>query len=148
MSAENHPSRLPLDQFLKSFEWVPRVAVNVLIQTGAGVLLTRRETEPHQGCWHFPGGFILKNERMEAALRRIAQDELDLQFGQYHLTGVFENLEGDPRGHIIDLVYHCNVDTDSLSRILQNPAHALFLSVPDGMGFGQEQILNALGITG
>ena len=68
---------LDFDTFLGVVNHTPLVAVDlVLVRGGQEVLLGLRNSRPAQGFWFVPGGRILKNEPRQAALARVAQDEL------------------------------------------------------------------------
>lgn len=58
---------------------VPLVSLDlVIVRGGSEILLGLRTNRPAQGYWFVPGGRIHKNERMQPALARIAQQELGL----------------------------------------------------------------------
>lgn len=58
---------------------VPLVSLDlVIVRGGSEILLGLRNNRPAQGYWFVPGGRIRKNERMQDALVRIAQQELGL----------------------------------------------------------------------
>jgi colanic acid biosynthesis protein WcaH len=65
--------------FLSVLETVPLVAMDlVVVRGGSEILLGLRNNRPAQGFWFVPGGRIRKNEPMQAALARVARDELGL----------------------------------------------------------------------
>lgn len=105
------PRKLPFDQFLKTFELVPRIAVNLLVTRNDGaILLTRRKKPPFAGSWHMPGSFLLKSEPLMDCVHRVARQELGVDVTDIELAGVFDDLAGDPRGHVVDVVYRCKID--------------------------------------
>lgn len=57
---------------------VPRLCVDIILQTNKGILLTKRSIEPYKGMWHIPGGTVLKGETVEGAVIRIAKKELGI----------------------------------------------------------------------
>jgi colanic acid biosynthesis protein WcaH len=58
---------------------VPLVSIDMVMIRGASeVLLGLRTNRPAQNFWFVPGGRIYKNERMGAAIARIAEGELGL----------------------------------------------------------------------
>ena len=69
---------LPDDEFYSIYGRVPRLAVDVLMMTEQGVLLTQRSIEPYKGCWHLPGGTVYMGETIESAAIRIAKKETGL----------------------------------------------------------------------
>jgi colanic acid biosynthesis protein WcaH len=65
--------------FAKVVAATPLVSVDlVMVRGGSEVLLGLRNNRPAQGFWFVPGGRILKNESIQAALIRIAEKELGL----------------------------------------------------------------------
>ncbi|MBI5220353.1 MAG: NUDIX domain-containing protein [Candidatus Liptonbacteria bacterium] len=69
---------LPYRTFLRTFRYVPRLAVSLVIRNRQGaVLLTRRAIPPSPGSWHMPGGFLLKGETIRQCIKRIFQRELN-----------------------------------------------------------------------
>ncbi|MBC7619256.1 MAG: NUDIX domain-containing protein, partial [Candidatus Saccharibacteria bacterium] len=70
---------LTKDVFLSVVDAAPLVAMDlVVVRGGTEILLGLRNNRPAQGFWFVPGGRIRKNEPMQAALARVAQDELGL----------------------------------------------------------------------
>lgn len=55
--------------------------------------------------WHFPGGTVLKNEKLEEAVRRVAKDEVGLDVEVKKVLGVLEFPEGVAYGHTISIAY-------------------------------------------
>lgn len=149
------------DQFIKSFDLVPRVAICLLVERkfdvskyriDVEILLSRRISPPEVGKWHYPGTFLLKGETINSALDRVLQDELKLSHQhvtKLQLVGVFENLKGDPRGHVIDIIYRCRFRKRFSLFGKENPYKAgnlrFFLKLPQNIGFGHHKILDRLG---
>ncbi|MFM0211272.1 GDP-mannose mannosyl hydrolase [Paraburkholderia sediminicola] len=90
---------LPIHMFLNVVDATPLVAIDLIIENGAGgYLLGRRVNKPAQGFWFVPGGRIRKNERLDDAFRRIAGEELgraDLRRADADFLGVYEHLYED-----------------------------------------------------
>ena len=55
---------------------VPISCVDVIIQYKGKFLLGRRTREPGKGQWFFPGGRIIKGEKLEEAAKRKIMEEL------------------------------------------------------------------------
>jgi colanic acid biosynthesis protein WcaH len=86
--------RLGREQFLEVVDRAPLISIDLIVRRADGrVLLGKRTNEPAKGCWFVPGGRILKNERLEAAFRRITHDELGKPFASSdaRFLGVFEH---------------------------------------------------------
>lgn len=135
--------RLNREEWLQAFGLVPRVAVDVLIRQKGRVLLTKRGREPFVGWWHLPGSFLLKGETLAACVDRVAKDELGVQVKVFEIVGTFENLEGDPRGHIIDVV--CETQIVGEPRAVGDTAQVQwFEKLPEKIGFKQGRIIEAV----
>ncbi len=110
--------KLPYDQFVKSFELAPRIAVDLYIKNEEGAILyTKRNVEPFAGMWHFPGSFLLKGESISECVKRIADEEINLNLNEsgYKLIQLDEDLQ-EPRGHVIHIVYLVRVKKSELEQ--------------------------------
>lgn len=91
---------LSKEVFLGVVDATPLVAMDlVVVRGGNEILLGLRNNRPARGFWFVPGGRIRKNEPMQAALARVAKDELGLEAGQLpsppmHM-GAFEHFYAD-----------------------------------------------------
>jgi len=133
-------------QFTESFLLVPRVAIDVLILNKSNqFLLTRRGIEPELGKWHIPGGFLLKGESIVERIERIGVEELGftISANDCRLAQVSDNLDADPRGHIVDIVYKCRVLRDILLKPWGDSVElGFFNNIPKDIGFNHAQILS------
>jgi colanic acid biosynthesis protein WcaH len=144
------PKRLSQEEFEKSFENVPRVAVNLIVTDIDGrVLLARRNIPPHEGDWHFPGSFVLKNESISEALKRVAKNEFGMELTEemdLKLLGNFDDIEGDPRGHVIDMAYGVQIsDVSKIVATKENIEVGFFDKLPENIGFNHRDTLEKLG---
>lgn len=142
------PAKLPYKTFLKTFDLVPRLAICLFIHNPGdkSYLLAKRIHPPLLHYWHLPGSFLLKNETLEACINRVGDHELNLKLESVHkqLLGVFENLNRDPRGHVIDLVYQIDSrQISDISNIAKGKA-SFFTTIPKRVGFRHDQILRQL----
>lgn len=70
---------LNIQTFIDIVKATPLVSVDILlVRGGKDILLGLRNNRPAQGYWFVPGGRILKNEKIEQALVRIAEKELGI----------------------------------------------------------------------
>lgn len=72
----------------------PLVAIDLIVEDVQGaVLLGLRKNPPAKGYWFVPGGRIRKDETLNNAFARIAQDELRLhaQMTQSRCIGIYEH---------------------------------------------------------
>ncbi|MBI2326687.1 NUDIX domain-containing protein [Candidatus Curtissbacteria bacterium] len=142
--------RLSEKEFLKTFKKVPRVSINLLIiDDKRQVLLTKRNIPPFKGFWHFPGSFIQKNERITDCQKRVARDELGLELDkkpELSLLGAFDDLDGDPRGHTVDLLYAVKInDSSRIKTTKQTSEVKFFKKLPKKIGFNHRITLEKLG---
>lgn len=146
--------KLPFDQFLKTFEFVPRVAVNLLvIRDDRAILLTRRKKPPFAGSWHLPGSFLLKGESLMECVHRVAKEEIGCDVSNIELAGAFDDLTGDPRGHVVDVVYRCRIEKGLALLRRARPFKAVgdtaeiqfFKKLPKNIGFNHRGTLQKLG---
>lgn len=144
---KNNLQKLPFKTFLKTFKFVPRVAVNLLVKNSSKqILLTKRAKPPFAGYWHIPGSFLLKGEKLADCIERVAREELGIKLEKekVKLLGVFEDLDKDERGHIIDVIYCYQLTENNLSLkpIGDTKAIEFFSKLPSNIGFNHKEYLN------
>ena len=60
----------------------------------------------YQPGWFLPGGGVKRNELLETAVRREAQEELGAELGDLHLFGVYTNDSQYKNDHVV--VFYCD----------------------------------------
>ena len=84
----------------------PKIMVDVVVPSEEGrILLIRRGTDPYEGYWALPGGFVEVGETLEAAAAREAEEETGLEVEIVRLVGVYSHPDRDPRGHNVSAAY-------------------------------------------
>lgn len=78
------------EEFKNIYAKVPRLCVDIVIKTDRGILMTLRDIEPYKGLWHIPGGTVLYGETIDAAVKRIARQELGIETEVLNLLGYLE----------------------------------------------------------
>ena len=138
---------LPRKLFLKTFDYVPRLAISLIVENKKReVLLARRAIPPGKGFWHMPGGFVLRGESLQHCMQRIAQKELNLKVNPKtaKLIGVFDDLHKDPRGHVVDIIYKIRIRT--MPRLTEETKEVEFFNrLPSPIGFNHGDTLRGLG---
>ena len=81
----------------------PSPTVDIIIETGAGIVLINRKNPPYG--WAIPGGFVDYGESVEHAAIREAKEETGLDVRLTGLLGVYSDPERDPRFHTISTVF-------------------------------------------
>ncbi|HET7478997.1 MAG TPA: NUDIX hydrolase [Rubrobacteraceae bacterium] len=94
----------------------PKLMVDVVIPSEGEIVLIRRGSEPFEGQWALPGGFVEVGETVEQAAVREAAEETGLAVEIAGLVGVYSEPERDPRGH--------NVSVAFLARVLSGEMQA------------------------
>lgn len=83
----------------------PKIMVDVVIPSEDGVVLIRRGSEPYEGMWALPGGFVEVGETVENAAVREAKEETNLDVELERLVGVYSEPGRDPRGHNVSVTF-------------------------------------------
>ncbi len=88
----------------------PKLMVDVVVPSEEGsVLLIRRASDPYEGFWALPGGFVEVGETTEEAAVREAREETGLEVELVRLVGVYSEPDRDPRGHNVSCAYLARV---------------------------------------
>lgn len=72
---------------------------------GLSLLLIRRAEHPFMNCWALPGGFVKREETLEACAVRELKEETNLDAVSLIPVGSFSQPDRDPRGRIISNAY-------------------------------------------
>ena len=84
----------------------PKLMVDVVVPSEDGrLLLIRRASDPYEGQWALPGGFVEVGETLEDAAVREAGEETGLEVEVVRLVGVYSDPARDPRGHNVSCAY-------------------------------------------
>ena len=78
------------EEFREIYSKVPRLTVEVIVQSSRGILLTKRASGPCSGLWHIPGGTVRFGEPLVAAVSRVAVMEVGLRLQAGPLLGYIE----------------------------------------------------------
>ena len=87
----------------------PKLMVDVVIPSERGVVLVRRGSEPFEGQWALPGGFVEVGETVRQAAVREAAEETGLAVEVSRLVGVYSEPDRDPRGHNVSVAFVARV---------------------------------------
>ncbi len=97
------------------------------------------------GVWHLPGAFVWRGEPFAACAERIAHKELGASIVSLNPFGFFEDLDGDPRGHVVDLVFEATLDAEPRETVESGEVR-FFSAVPEGVAFHHDRVLRAAGL--
>ena len=78
-----------------------------------GIVLIERKNPPYG--YALPGGFVDVGERVEDALKREMNEEVQLDVEIVDLLGVYSDPKRDPRFHTVSVVYVCRADQNPVA---------------------------------
>lgn len=106
--------KLPKEVFDEVYEQVPRLCVEVIINTPQGIILTKRLIPPCVGMWHIPGGTVYLDEKLEDAVSRVADNELGIQINIKNMIGIIEYIRLYEKnfGHAIGIAFLCELKSE------------------------------------
>ncbi|MEA2083886.1 MAG: NUDIX hydrolase [Thermodesulfobacteriota bacterium] len=81
----------------------PVPTVDIIIETGGGIVLINRKNPPHG--WALPGGFVDYGETLETAAVREAKEETGLDVCLVEQFHAYSAPERDPRQHTVSMVF-------------------------------------------
>ncbi len=74
------------------------------------ILLIRRGSYPYKGCWALPGGFCQSNEDVYETASRELYEETNVKNAYLELSGIFGEVDRDPRGWVISHTFMALID--------------------------------------
>lgn len=110
------------EEFKNIYSKVPRLCVEILIQTQEGIILTLRKLPTWNGLWHIPGGTVFYKESVKEAISRIAEEELGISVTPQKLLGYNEYLSEEKErgfGKSIGLIFLCDTSA-TVEQIIPN----------------------------
>lgn len=89
-----------------------RLCIDLLILSGAGVVLGKRSHEPYKDLYALPGGRMLFGETIDSAIKRIAKEEVGISVSNIRLSTATEYPDeiAECNRHSVSLVYSCTAD--------------------------------------
>ncbi len=86
---DGEPERLMCGECSFIFYLGPKLVAAVIFELDGGIVLTQRAINPGYGKWTFPGGFVERGERAEAAAKREALEEAGLEIEVGEIVGLY-----------------------------------------------------------
>jgi len=141
-----HP--LSEQEFHEIYAKVPRLTVEVVIQSPLGILLTKRTGGPCAGLWHIPGGTVRFGEPLVAAVARVASMELGLEVEAGPLLGYIEYPSHYLSGldSPVGIAFLCHVDADVDLMADDTSGRGWFTAPPEPMHTEQVDFLGEHGL--
>ena len=86
------------------------------------LLLIKRKRDPYKDFWALPGGFLEMNETPIEGVIRELSEETGLKIKEFKEVGTFGEIDRDPRGRTITIVYYTFLKSNNLSLKAQSDA--------------------------
>ena len=83
------PERLVCRECSFVFYQGPKLVAAAIFELDGGIVLIQRAIEPGYGKWTFPGGFVERGERAEAAAEREALEEAGVEIEVTDIVGLY-----------------------------------------------------------
>ena len=125
----------------------PALTVDVVLFHRSGVdievLLVKRARAPFKGRWAFPGGFVDKDESLEAAAVRELLEETGRRGIKLEQLAAFGDPGRDPRGHTVSVAFYGTVSNRRAATAADDAAEAAWhpASHPPKLAFDHRRIL-------
>ena len=111
---------LDVATFRTVVESTPLVSIDLCLVREGQLLMGLRQNEPLKGQWFTPGGRLLKNERWQDGLARIAKTELGLtvKSDDFELMGVWDHfyensaIDDGVSTHYVNLPHVCFLESE------------------------------------
>ncbi len=131
MDSDKESNFIPTELFNKIIKVMPIVSVEAVIIIDDALLFLKRNNQPAQGEWWFPGGRVRKGESLKQALFREVREETGLEVTSYKLIGVYSRVF--PERHDITIAYLCDCKGGKISLNSEHSKYALFRENPVGL---------------
>ncbi len=131
--------------FKQLYSQVPKLTVEVIVKTEAGIVLTLRGAKSWHNQWHIPGCTLLYQEYIEDAIQRVAQEELSIAVKKQQFLGYIEYPSEEKErgfGWSVGLVFLCTTDCQLPDYNQEGEKIQVFDSVPENTVEEQKAILS------
>lgn len=133
--------KLPKEIFDEIYRQVPRLCVEVIVETLSGIVLTKRLIPPCIGMWHFPGGTVYMGEKFEEAVSRVANEEIGTDVKVKNMIGIIEYPE--LFNYAIGVAFLCQLKSEKqeFKGSFQAEEIRVFKTIPGDMILEQKRFL-------
>jgi 8-oxo-dGTP diphosphatase len=83
------PERLVCENCGFVFYLGPKLVAGAIFELDGGIVLVQRDIEPGYGKWTFPGGFVERGEKADAAAEREVLEETGLKIEAKEIIGLY-----------------------------------------------------------
>ncbi|MBE0508161.1 MAG: GDP-mannose mannosyl hydrolase [Marinospirillum sp.] len=115
---------MDIETFKTVVDSTPLISIDLLVENEKGeYLFGLRKNRPAKDYWFVPGGRVQKNETLDAAFRRLTQEELGVELERSHaqFKGVYEHFYQDSvfgeevSTHYVVLAYVIKISSDIIN---------------------------------
>lgn len=128
----------------------PSLTVDIAVfkhsKSGHELLLIQRKKDPFAGMWALPGGFVDMDETVETAASRELFEETNLSGIHLEQFHVFSEVDRDPRGRTISVVFTGFLKDDQKAKAKDDAKDARWFDVkklPE-LAFDHRKIIDML----
>lgn len=122
------------EEYKAIYSKVPRLCIELVIQSKDGILLSLRRAKTWHGMWHLPGGTLYYNETISECINRVARDELSIKVSIKKLLGFNEYLDDEKRdqefGTSVGLLFLCKMESGKIRGSNQAEKIKFFKTIP------------------
>jgi len=136
--------KLPFKMYKKIYLFVPRLCVDIIINSKKGTVLAKRNIGPCEGMWNIPGGTVLFGENLESAVKRIAKEETGLKVKIKKQLGIKEYSKKDAFGQAVSIIYLTDVLSGELNGNEYGKDVRFFKEIPKKTIKVQKEILKGM----
>lgn len=138
-------SKYPLtyEEFKEIYSKVPRLCVDLVIQTEERILLVERNLESWNGMWHLPGGTVYYKESLKDAVKRVAKDEVNLEVSIEKQIGTIEYITEEKErgfGYSIAIAFLCKPIAGE-AKGMEGEKIGFFKDLPENIVIEQKEFL-------
>lgn len=105
------------------------VVVFTITQGRLRVLLVRRSSAPHAGCWSLPGGMVPMDEGLDECASRMLGEKTGVRDVYLEQLYSFGAPDRDPRGRVVSVSYYALVPPARLRGVTGGAAHTDWAAV-------------------
>lgn len=130
---------IPQEKWKGIIETIPIVSIDLIPFYNGGLVLVKRVNEPAKNEWFVPGGRLIKNEKLDEAVHRIAQKELGIKVKVEGRLGIYEHMyeisevKEVRSKHYVVIAYVCTVVDNDFSLDGQHDEVRVFHDLPEGL---------------
>lgn len=139
---------LTFAEFKSIYSRVPRLCVDLVIETDQGYLLTLRQKNGYINQWHMPGGTVFFREKITDTIQRIAQEEIGTKVTIKKSLGYIEYFSEVAErgfGYTVSLTFLCTLPKNfKLTLDNQAEKYGFFKTLPDNTVLEQKEFIAKL----